>query len=153
MQAIPFHAMACLHLRSNLPDIIPLTARGACGNLFGLSNAHFLLLPRVLPALWESLSSLVVVPICVCVCVYLCMCLSPAQSIWRRWGNSCRIYALVRRLRLSPQPSPPTLPIATPPQQPPSHHHPLTWPPSRRRHRHHRPRQLPLNFFYWYFMY
>lgn len=44
-------------------NLIPLTARGACGNLFGLSNAHFLL--RVLALC-----------VCVCVCVCWCVCIS-----------------------------------------------------------------------------
>lgn len=80
-------------------NLIPLTARGACGNLFGLSNAHFLL--RVL-----ALCVCVCVCVCWCVCIsslcaWVYLCLSPAQSIRRRLGNSCRIYALVRRLRFT----------------------------------------------------
>jgi len=47
-------------------NLIPLTARGACGNLFGLSNAHFLL--RVLA-------------LCVCVCACAGVCVSPRCAL------------------------------------------------------------------------
>jgi len=84
--------------------IIPLTARGACGNLFGLSNAHFLL--RVLA---------LHVCMCVCVCEYLlsvleciCVCLQRNQ-----YGGAGVIAAGFTRscgVSVSPASFPPLLP-------------------------------------------